>query len=376
MRKYLLALSTFAGTTIGVGLFGLPYASAKIGFIPMFFYFIALSFVMLIVNLILAEITLRTPGQHRLPGYAEIYLGKKAKLISLASGTVGLYIGMLAYIVVGGGFLANLLIPLFGGNIFTYTLVFYFAAVTIIFLGSRTIAKSEFISLLIFFGVLLYLFVSGVSHVRVDNFLSYDLSKIFLPYGVILFAMAGASIIPEVREILTNQERKLKSVIAVGTLIPAATYVLFIFLVQGITGAATTEDALSGLKISLGQNVLFYGFIFGIITTFTSYISIGLTLKKIYWYDFKFSHLNAWLIACLIPLGLYLAGFNDFITIAAFSGAVTMGIDSVMIFLIYLKARRVGERRPEFKVIIPKLAVYLLVAIFLAGIVVGLIPQS
>lgn len=374
MRQYFLALATFAGTTIGVGLFGLPYAASQIGFMPMLIYFGILGFIMLLINLALAEVTLRTAGQHRLPGYAEIYLGKRAKIITLISNTVGLYVGMVAYIVIGGGFLASLMIPILGGNIFIYTMVFYFAAIFIIFLGSKTIARSEFMSLVVFFGVLIYLFFISLMHIRTDNLFTVDLSlsNIILPYGVILFALTGASIIPEVKEILFKKERLMVNVIAIGTFIPAVTYIIFMFTVVGVTGLATTPDALKGLQLVLGSKALVLGFIFGIITTFTSYISIGLTLKKIYWYDFKMSHLTAWMVACLIPIGLYFAGFNNFITIAAFSGAVTMGVDSIIIFLTFLKARKKGERKPEFKLGLPNFIVYILIAIFLIGAIIGL----
>lgn len=372
MSQYFLALATFAGTTIGVGLFGLPYAAAQIGFVPMLIYLGILSFIMLLINLALAEITLRTPGDHRLPGYAEIYLGKRAKIVTLISNTVGLYVSMVAYIVIGGTFLASLITPIIGGDIFIYTMIFYFAAIFTIFLGTKTIARSEFLSLVIFFGVLIYLFVISLFYIRTDNLFTVDLSNIILPYGIILFAMSGASIIPELREIMAKKEKLIANVIATGTFIPAITYVIFIFIILGVTGPATTADALTGLQFILGNQAVILGFIFGIIATFTSYISIGLTLKKIYWYDLKMSHLNAWMVACLIPIGLYFAGFNNFITIAVFSGAVTMGIDSIIIFLTFLKARQQGKREPEFKLGLPSFIVYILIAIFLIGAIIGL----
>ena len=40
MLKYLKALSVFAGTIIGVGIFGLPYVASKVGFFVVVLYFL------------------------------------------------------------------------------------------------------------------------------------------------------------------------------------------------------------------------------------------------------------------------------------------------------------------------------------------------
>jgi len=215
--------------------------------------------------------------------------------------------------------------------------------------------------------LLIFLIIKGIPHIQIENFYTFEPSNIFLPYGVILFSIAGISLIPEAREILAEKSKQLKSVIIVGSLIPILTYVAFIILVFGVNGPATTQDALTGLESVLGQQILIAGFIFGIITTFTSFLTIGLTLKKIFWYDFKFTHFNAWIVASFVPLVLYFAGIQNFIAIIAFTGAVTLGVDSIMTFLIYLKARKKGQRIPEYKIKIPRWAIYLLMFVFVAG---------
>lgn len=373
MKRYLYALATFSGTIIGVGLFGLPYVAAQIGFIPILFYFAVLGTIILIIQLMFGEICLRTSESHRLPGYAEIYLNKKAKILSVISNSLGLYGANLAYIIIGGGFLANLLMPIFGGSVLIYTLIFFTTGAFIIFLGSKTIARSELFSLILFFGVLIFLIIKGSPHINPEYLFDINYKNLFLPYGVILFSLGGMAIIPEAREILGQKGKLLKSVIVVGAIIPIITYVAFIFLVLGVTGPDTTTDALTGLKAVLGQNILIAGFLFGIITTFTSYLTLGLTLKKIYWYDLKFSHFNSWLIACLVPIILYVAGLQNFILIIGFTGAVTLGVDVILISLIYLKAKKKGQRIPDYKVNIPKTIVYLLIGLFLVGVVTQLV---
>ena len=283
MKKYFLALATFSGTIIGVGLFGLPYVTLKAGVVPVLFYFALITVVMIISHLIFGEICLRTLEQRRLPGYTEIYLGKKYKIIPAISNSIGLFGANLAYIIIGGGFLGNLLLPVFGGNELIYLLIFFTTGSFIIYLGSKAIARSELLSLIIFLVIFLFIFIKGSSFIEIDNFRLFtaDFKSILLPYGVILFSLSGMSIVPEAREILGKNGKLLKSLLITGTLLPAIVYLFFIVLILGTSGILTTEDALSGLQPILGPNILIVGFLFGIITTFTSYISIGLTLKNI-----------------------------------------------------------------------------------------------
>lgn len=369
MRKYLDALAIFAGTAIGVGIFGLPYATAKLGFFPILIYFIILGGVILILQLAYGEVCLRTNGQHRMPGYAEIYLGKKAKSIILLSNAVGLYGAILAYLIIGGSFLAQLLSPVFGGPNIAYVLIFFAAGSLIIFLGSNVIAKSEIFSLSIFFIVLFFLLYKGVPHINPENFLTVDIKNLFFPYGIILFSIAGVTIIPETREILGNKAKSLKSVIIVGSLIPIITSLVFIYLILGVTGVNTTEDALTGLLNVLGEKTLLAGFLFGIITTFTSYLTIGLTLKKIFWYDLKFSHSKSWVLATFAPMLLYFLGVQSFIKIIAFSAALTALVEGSMVYMMYLKARKKGQRIPEYELHFKKWMLYPLVLLFTIGII-------
>ena len=373
MKQYLYALATFSGTIIGVGLFGLPYAARQFGFLPTVFYLIILTAVTIVIHLIFGEICLRTKGKHRLPGFTEVYLGKKWKILPVITNSFGLLGANLAYIIVGGGFLANLLVPVFGGNELAFTLIFFAAGAIIIFLGSRAISQAELVSLFIFFGVMIFLFFKSLPYIQLTNLQTYELTNFILPYGIILFSLSGMSIIPEVREILGDKNRGLKNIIILGTIIPALTYLVFIFFVLGACGNSTTVDALSGLKQILGPKIITAGFIFGVLTTFTSYITIGLTLKKIFWYDLKFDHFSSWVIAAFLPIMFYLMGLNNFLAVISFIGAVTIGLDGILVFSIYRKAKKTGSLKPAYQVNLPKIVTYLIIIMFLVGVAIELV---
>ncbi|MBU1289941.1 hypothetical protein KKG85_01720, partial [Patescibacteria group bacterium] len=183
----------------------------------------------------------------------------------------------------------------------------------------------------------------------------------------------GSSLIPEVKEILKDNPKKLKSVIIWSVLVSAIVYLIFIFLILGITGQGTSNEAIAGLKAMLNNGVAEMALLFGILTVFTSFLTLGLTLKKILWYDLKLKKNLAWALACFVPLALFLLGFDDFIAIISLTGGVLLGVDVLLIILIYLKAKTKGDLIPVYSVNLPRFFAYFLILFFVAGAIYEII---
>ena len=173
-KQFIYGLATVAGTIIGVGLFSLPYITSKVGFWVMLFYFFILASVMIAVALIYCEISLRTKGLHRLPGYAEKYLGPWGKRIAFITTSLGLMGAILAYLIIGGQFLNSFLGPVFGSSNLIYTLIFFSDGAFLIFFGIKSIAKTELLGLGLFFAVLLIIFLRGFSLIKIENLFNFD----------------------------------------------------------------------------------------------------------------------------------------------------------------------------------------------------------
>ncbi len=82
------------------------------------------------------------------------------------------------------------------------------------------------------------------------------------------------------------------------------------------------------------------GYVFGIIATFTSFITLGLTVKKLFWYDYGLPKKLGWFLACFIPIGLFVIGMQDFISVIGITGAVMLGLDGIIVTLIYVKMKK------------------------------------
>ena len=372
--KLFYPFAIFTGTIIGVGLFGLPYVALQSGVFTVVALFVLIGALVVLIHLLFGEVVLRTPGVHRLPGYVNIYLGNKSKTAVLFTTIFGYFGALLAYLVIGGEFFWGLLSPSLAGEQWLYTSLFFGAGSLLIWRGTKSIAKVEFWFLGLFFVLLLFLGLKGGSQIDLNNFVLFNSKNIFLPYGVIIFSLWGLPVVPEVRELLQGNEGKIKNVFISGIILAALTYLSFIFIVLGISGGWTTSDALLGLREFLPNSIVNLGLFFGVITTFTSFLTLGLTLKKIFYYDYKKPKPVAWLLACGMPLLLYILGFDEFILIISLVGAVAMGTEGVLVFLMHQRAKRVGKRlNPEYEIRMPRGVAYILSGMLVVGILFEII---
>lgn len=354
-----------SGTIIGVGFFSLPYISLKVGIWVMLGYFLVLGPLSILIHALFEKVALATPDFLRFPGYVRTHLGKGAEKVAFVSTIIGLLGSILAYLIVGGEFLTNLLSPIFGGGNALYTILYFLAGAALIFFGIKAISRIEFWAILLFFLILIIIFLKGFPQINLANFnIGNGFSGMrnwFLPYGAILFSLSGAGLIPEVEEMLGTKKHLLNKVIVVSILIAILVYLSFIFLVLGVSGSKTTEFAITGLRDFLGNGVFNLGLVFGILTTFTSFIALGLNLKNTFQFDLKIKKHLSWAIACFAPLILFLAGVKQFIPVISFVGGIFLGLDGILILLMYKKIK-------------PKAVfVYPLALIFLLGIIYQII---
>lgn len=335
-KKYWYALAVFVGTVIGVGMFGLPYVGASSGYWIFLIYLVGMSALAIAIHIFYSEVAVKTKGRHRLPGYAGIYFNTSAKRAAFILQVLSLLGSLLAYLIVGGQFLA----ALFDGSVYLYTFIFFIIGAFIIWRGSKSVGPMELILLVILIAIILVLFFSGMARINLDNLNTFHLQNFFMPYGIILFSLWGTSIIPDVKEMVEGNRAQLRQIMIGGIILCALIYLLFSTLVIGVSGSATSEDAISGLKNHLGSWVVAVGLITGIIATFTSFITLGLTLEKTFRYDYGMAKWLAWVLACFLPLGLYIAGLKNFIDVVSLNGAVMLALEAIMITLMYLKIKK------------------------------------
>ena len=103
-KHFLEAIATLTGMVIGAGILGIPYVIAKSGFLTGLIDLVIIGLAILVLNLYVGEIVLRTKEKHQLTGYAKKYLGKWGKRLMMFSMVFGLYGALIAYTIKEGEF--------------------------------------------------------------------------------------------------------------------------------------------------------------------------------------------------------------------------------------------------------------------------------
>ncbi len=362
LKQIILPTTVLAGMIIGVGFFSLPYITLQVGLPFMLIYFLILGTIVTIVHLIFGEVALNTPDFKRMPGFAKFYLGKRGEIISFFfSIFVGLG-GLLAYLIVGGSFLESLLSPFLRLNNSFYTLIYFAFASFFIYFGIKAIAKLNFWALGFLFLVLIAIFNNSYQAIEIENLFLGSVETIkdaFLPYGAVLYSLWGATLIPNIEEMLNRKKHLIEETIVTASLIPPIVYFVFIYLVLGLRGVNTSPTALIGLESQIRAEIVNLALILGLLTTFTSFVSSGLVLKNIFMYDLKIGKNISWFIVCFVPLFLFFLGMDNFIQVISLLGGIGFSIDGILILLMYKKLKERKKERVTFW-IFPLILVFVL----------------
>jgi len=374
-KNYFSAIATLVGTIVGAGIFALPFVISKAGIAALFIYLPILVLIQYFLHKMYAEIVLSTKTEQRVPGYVEIYAGKKYKMAATIFSLLGAYGALLAYVILGGIFLSGLLSGFLGGTPFIYSLILFGIEAGIVFFGIRTIASTELFMSAFLIAVVFIISTKSIGSISASNYVLIDWKYFLLPYGIIFFSVGGQNAIPEVCRLLKNEKKKIKSAIFWGTLIPAIITIIFTVVVVGVTGGNTTPDTLVGLKSVLSSSVIIFALVFGLLSVITSFLVTTQAIKEIYWWDFKMNEKVAWALACFVPLILFFFGAQNLTTIVGLTGALTGGIIGVIIIYLSFRVQTRAQKRSVIKNKVSKLVAIALSSLFILGLINELVKM-
>jgi tyrosine-specific transport protein len=374
-HKFWYAVAVIVGSMVGVGIFGLPFAFAKAGFWLGIGLLVVIGAETLLIDSMYGEVVLRTHAKHQLTGYAKKYLGRGFQRVVFFAAVLTGYAALLAYIIIAGDFLNTLLSSFFFIPLPAYSIIFFAFVSLAVLAGLKTVSWLETIFTGFFITIIVLFFAGDISHINPINFQGHMTSNAYLPYGVLLFAFGGLLAIPISRELLVGQERKFRRAITTGLLIVSLLYALFVVAVVGVSGGATSQDAISGLFEFVGPRISLLGAAFGITAVSTSFMMLASGLVEVFHFDFRIRSLKAWLLVVVPPLLFFLAGLRTFVDIISLAGGVALGIEHLVIVLLYAKVKKHGDRIPEYSLGIPNWLLYIIMAVLATGIVYYLVMR-
>lgn len=379
-KSLILPASVLAETIIGAGMFALPYVFFKSGLVFGLFYLFFFSAVFTLMHLMYADIIARTTENRRFAGYAGIYLGRFGFWLTAVITILGGIFALTIYLILSASFI-NLVLPL-AIPAFYKILIFWLFGSAAIFWGINKLTASEFLILLGSLAIVLTLFFFGLKdfNAALLEIPFFNFSYVLAPLGAVFFSMGGRVAVPAVLGYFRNNGKKItdaKKPIIFGSFLPAFVYTLFILGVLGLS-KTVSEDSVSGIA---GQAPLFIILILGllgIVSLFSTYIVIGRDIKKSLEHDFKFPKIISGLAVAVTPLILYFMGLRNFMELVGFAGGIFVGLDNIILILIWRKAsieraRSSSDRDEKIINKIHPLIIYFLFLVFGGGIVYTLL---
>jgi tyrosine-specific transport protein len=363
-KRFFIGIAILMGSCIGAGILGLPYVAAQSGFFIALLYIILVGGIIMLANLYLGEICLRTKGKHQIIKYSQKYLGKNSANAMKFAVFFGIYSSMVAYILGIGESLSFL----FLGNLnqtILFGLIFGGFMSLLLWRGMLAFKRYEKYGVAIILGLLIVIFFVFAGEVETSNLNYFNFGNIFLPFGVVLFALISFHVIPAISIYLKKNKKIMKNILIFGTLGSMIIYAFFTLLVVGSQGMNTPEVA----TLSLGKIFVFLG----ILTMFTSYLAIGNALDENYLYDRGFNKRKAWFFSAIVPMLLFLLtrifDFFTFTKIIAIGGVISGGMIAVLILFMIKNAKIRGDRKPEYSIPINWFIIGFLILVFLGGVI-------
>ncbi|MBI1960749.1 MAG: hypothetical protein HYS43_00515 [Candidatus Liptonbacteria bacterium] len=343
MVTYFSAIALLSGTIIGAGMFALPYAVSRTGWAVGAAYLVVFALAAACIHLFYADIMLRISGRHRLPGYAGRVFGPAAKRIVSFVVLLGMLFTLAAYVSLAPSFFSLLGI---GG---VSSVVFFWASASVAAIaGVAVLAGMEAVALIGILAVIILLLIlsDAGSAARSVDMPALIPQGLFLPFGPVLFALAGGTAVPPLVDYVASRAaaparaRILRISILAGTLIPAVVYFAFVFGVFGVADVIT-PDAVSGFSGRAAFTTGVVG-VLGLAAIWSSYIAVGRTLFDTLRLDSRAPAVVAGLILFLFPPALYLFSGKDFFLLVSVAGGVLIALEQIVVLLLWYRTRATG----------------------------------
>lgn len=331
-RGFLVAVGVVVAGTIGAGIFALPLLFVQAGWLVGAFYLIALSAALIFVHNLYAEALLKLHERKRLVGLVKSLFGKWALVVAVLAIVGGLSLGLTSHFVLGGAFLRTL----FPGLGAWAPILFWLLASLPLLLDVRKLSFIEAAGTLGLFATIVVLFVTAHDPTKLFSLAPARAPYLFLPFGPLLFALAGWTAVEPVLQIRDKRDGfSPKRALIWGGLIAAALYALFVFGVVGSDGVLSSDVISGALTWAPWKRILLS--LVGLVGLLNVYRLVVLEVKNALSTDLKVPRSLAFAFVLVLPVVLFFLGLNDFGRIIGFSGGVFLAIEYILIILVSKK---------------------------------------
>jgi len=325
-----------AAATIGEGVFAVPYIIQSSGWLVALGYFIAVIAIVSVAHILYLRTLAAGDEKERLLGLARKYFGATGFWIGFVAIVIGLLLGFVAYLVLGTQFLQILfpgLSPAFALGIFWILLA------CIVWGSAGRIAWFEALGIALVSCAILFIFFSGHPGVLFNGVPIAVPGNFFLPFGVIIFALAGWTSVEPVYELVYKKNASSGTSIsgaftlfALGTAFAGLLYWLFAAgVISSVPHVATdTISGIAGWPVWRKDILAVVGFLSIAVVSVPIAREIRGAIEK----DLGWNSYLSRSAIIFLPLIAVLVGFKDFLVIVGLAGGVFISTQYLLIISV------------------------------------------
>jgi amino acid permease len=331
-----------AAATVGDGVFALPYVFASAGWLLGILYLGILSIFVITAHVIYLKTLEAGSEKKRLLGLGEKYYGRFGFWIGFLAIVIGLLLTLVAYLILGTQFI-HLALPMVR---LRYAFAAFWALISIIALtNDKEIRALELAGIGCTSAIIIVIFISAWPHILFAGAPAINWQNLFLPFGAVLFSLAGWTSIEPAYEARGRGKKKRHSgspwrALALGTIFAGLLYTMF---AAGIIGSAgmVAPDTASGLAAwpAWKKDLLA---ILGLLAVATVYLPISREIKNALEKDLHWPAGSSRPLIVLIPPALILCGLNNFLAVVGLVGGVFLSMQYLLIIAVGRRAIVLG----------------------------------
>lgn len=366
------ATRMMVGTMIGVGILALPYAVAQVGFGLGIVALLAVGALSAVVLELYADLVLVRGGKARFIHVVGRELGSFGTFVAAAAYIGSTYGALLAYCIFGGQFLRTITFDVVPMTPFAAMIAFFTLGAVSTVGGSLLVARVQRVLLPTFLILMLVLAAFAFPHIHLEHFSGFAPEHLGTALGIMVFAFFGMSAIPEARDFLGRASAQLPRLSRKAVAIVACVYAAFITAVIGVTGASTTENAIPGLKNTLGHDIYLLATTIAFLITLSAFMNVASSLTNTYLFDIRLRFVMSWVLTMAVPLLFVALGATSMGAVLNISGGVLGSIAGICMLIAYERARMSAELSKD-GLRIPQLVVGLAFCFFVAILVMTVV---
>lgn len=346
-----------AAATVGDGVFALPFIFYTAGWLLSLCYIALLTVLVSTAHIIYLKTLEREDEKERLLGLTKKYFGTTGFWIGFFAIVIGLLLTLVAYLILGTQFI-HLALPAVRMR---YAFVAFWLFISFIALQSdKEVRTLELVGIGCTALIIIVIFASAWPNILFPGVPAINWSNLFLPFGAVLFSLAGwTSIEPAYESRKRGGKRSFDPwrALAMGTVFAALLYIMF---AAGIIGSAgmITPDTASGLASwPLWKKDMLA--ILGLVAVATVYLPISREIKNALERDLHWPRGSSRPLVVLFPPALVLLGFNNFLMIVGLVGGAFLSLQYLLIISV---GRRALELSMSKKIFLDTIAIIFIIA--------------